>query len=93
MEPFLYHVFICTQQKQDGAPSCFATGAEKVLGSLRKQLVENNLSGQVQVTTCGCLGICEKGPNMIVYPEGHWYSGLTPHNVGRRKMRTALLAL
>ena len=83
MEPFRYHVFICTQQKPAGAPSCHGTGAEKVLAALRKNLVEKQLTDQVQVTTCGCLGICEKGPNMIVYPEGHWYTSLTVDNVGK----------
>ncbi|MBU2509849.1 methyltransferase [bacterium] len=83
MEPFRYHAYICTQQKQEGAPSCNNAGAEKVLVSLKNKLAENNLTDQVQVTPCGCLGICEKGPNMVVYPEGHWYSGLTPENVGR----------
>lgn len=81
MEPFRYHVFICTQQKPSGASSCHGIGAEKVLASLRNKLVEKNLLDQVQVTTCGCLGICEKGPNMITYPEGHWYSGLTADNI------------
>jgi (2Fe-2S) ferredoxin/2-polyprenyl-3-methyl-5-hydroxy-6-metoxy-1,4-benzoquinol methylase len=30
----------------------------------------------VQVTACGSLGLCEHGPNMVVYPEGVWYSGV-----------------
>ena len=32
--------------------------------------------GDVQVTTCGSLGMCERGPNLVVYPEGVWYSGV-----------------
>jgi (2Fe-2S) ferredoxin/predicted O-methyltransferase YrrM len=36
----------------------------------------------VQVTTSGSLGLCEHGPNMVVYPEGTWYSGVTLEDVG-----------
>ena len=35
----------------------------------------------VQVTTCGSLGLCEHGPNMVVYPEGVWYVGVSPEDV------------
>jgi len=33
------------------------------------------------VTACGSLGLCEHGPNLVVYPEGIWYSGVTPADV------------
>jgi (2Fe-2S) ferredoxin/SAM-dependent methyltransferase/DNA-binding CsgD family transcriptional regulator len=35
----------------------------------------------VQITACGSLGLCESGPNMVVYPEGIWYGGMTPGDV------------
>ena len=25
-----------------------------------------------------CLGVCEGGPVVVVYPEGVWYAGVTP---------------
>ena len=33
------------------------------------------------MTACGSLGLCEHGPNLVVYPEGTWYSGVTPADV------------
>ena len=36
---------------------------------------------EVQITTCGSLGVCERGPNLVVYPEGVWYSGVRPEDV------------
>ena len=81
MEPFRYHVYFCNQQKPEGAPSCPAEGALETLAAMQWYLAEKNLTEEVQVTTCGCLGICQKGPNMVVYPEGIWYSGLNPENV------------
>lgn len=83
MEPFRYHVYICTQKKPEGAPSCTVEGAEAVLMSLRKSLAEEKLLDQVQVTTSGCLGICERGPNMVVYPESIWYTQIKPEQMPR----------
>jgi len=45
-----------------------------VLEALRKAVMGAGLGDKVQITTCGSVGLCERGPNMIVYPEGYWYS-------------------
>ncbi len=82
MEPFRYHVYVCTQEKPDGAPCCAARGSVAVLDALRAELGRAGLDGEVQVTTCGSLGLCERGPNMVVYPDGVWYSGVQPGDVG-----------
>ena len=81
MEPFRYHVFICDQRKAEGVPCCNASGSERVIDALRRELGARRLMDEVQVTVCGSLGVCERGPNMVVYPEGIWYSGLTPQDV------------
>lgn len=81
MEPFKYHVFVCTQPKPDGHTGCCSLGSERVLEALRVELAKANLSDEVQVTTCGSLGLCERGPNLIVYPEGAWYSRVQVNDV------------
>jgi len=76
MEPFRYHVYACQQEKPGDAPCCSARGSAAVLDALRKEIAAQGLLDAVQVTTCGSLGMCERGPNMVVYPEGVWYSGV-----------------
>ena len=73
MEPFLHHVFVCTQEKPEGATSCPNNGSMRVLRALERELVSQGLDNEVQVTTCGCLGLCDDGPIMITYPDGVWY--------------------
>lgn len=73
MEPFRHHVFVCTQPKPEGVTSCPASGGMAVLGALYGELGKQGLSDDVQVSSCGCLGLCDEGPVMIVYPEGVWY--------------------
>ncbi|HXI03855.1 MAG TPA: methyltransferase, partial [Candidatus Saccharimonadales bacterium] len=49
--------------------------------ALRREIAARGLLDEVQLTTCGSLGLCERGPNMVVYPEGVWYSGVAPADV------------
>jgi (2Fe-2S) ferredoxin len=77
VEPFRYHAFVCTQEKPDGATCCAGGGSAKIIETLHREIGAAGLSDDVQVSSCGCLGLCESGPVMIVYPEGTWYTKLT----------------
>ena len=81
MTPFRFHVFVCDQQKPEGVPCCAARGSDQVLEALRREVGARGLVDTVQVTACGSLGLCEHGPNLVVYPEGIWYSGVTAADV------------
>ncbi len=83
MPPFRHHVFVCEQQKPDGLPCCGARGSAVVLEALRREVAIAGLAETVCVTSCGSLGLCENGPNLVVYPEGVFYSGV------RRSCRAA----
>ena len=76
MEPFQYHVLVCTQEKPEGVKSCSASCSGQVLSVLHRELEVLGVAGNVQVTTCGCLGLCDEGPMLIVYPDGVWYRGV-----------------
>jgi (2Fe-2S) ferredoxin/predicted O-methyltransferase YrrM len=73
MEPFRFHLFVCTQQKPEGVPSCPAGGSLAVLDALDREIQARGLNRDVQLTTCGCMGLCDEGPVMVVYPPGTWY--------------------
>jgi (2Fe-2S) ferredoxin/predicted O-methyltransferase YrrM len=79
MEPFRFHLFVCTQQKPEGVPSCAASGSFAVLEALDRET--QGLSHDAQLTTCGCMGLCDEGPVMVVYPAGVWYRRVQPADV------------
>jgi len=81
VKPFRYHAIVCAQEKPEGVPCCTAAGASRVLDALYRELGAQGLSNEVQVSSCGCLGVCENGPVMIVYPEGTWYTKIMPADV------------
>ena len=56
---------------------CTAAGAHDVLDGLRKALAKHGLEDAIDVKSTGCHGFCERGPLMIVWPEGTFYNQVT----------------
>jgi (2Fe-2S) ferredoxin/predicted O-methyltransferase YrrM len=81
MEPFRIHLFVCTQQKPEGVTSCPASGSFAVLAALDREIQARGLNHDIQLTTCGCMGLCDEGPVMVVYPAGVWYRRVQPSDV------------
>jgi len=81
MEPFRHHIFVCTQEKPEGVTCCPSGGSWRVLQALQRELGAQGLDSEVQVSTCGCLGLCDDGPIMITYPEGAWYRKVKEEDV------------
>ena len=74
------HVFICTQNRPPEHPkgSCAAKGCQPVVEEFAAQFDKRGLFGRMGLTTTGCLGVCDTGPAVLVYPEGVMYG-----NVGK----------
>lgn len=81
MEPFRHHVFVCSQEKPEGVTCCPGGGSLRILQTLQRELISQGLDNEVQVSTCGCLGLCDEGPIMITYPEGTWYRKVKEEDV------------
>ncbi|MGM0594515.1 MAG: (2Fe-2S) ferredoxin domain-containing protein [Pseudomonadota bacterium] len=77
------HVFVCTQARPPGHPrgSCSEKGCQAVGEALWSEMEKSNLFGRIAVTTSGCLGPCDIGPNLLIYPEGVMYTGVTKEDV------------
>jgi NADH-quinone oxidoreductase subunit F len=52
---------------------CVALGSQILIKTLREQLSSQGLDENVEVKETGCLGFCEKGPRVTVYPGGISY--------------------
>ncbi|NPV54191.1 MAG: NADH-quinone oxidoreductase subunit NuoF [Firmicutes bacterium] len=55
---------------------CLASGAKNLEKRLEEEIEQNGLAGKVRLTEAGCLGLCEKGPILLVYPGGILYAGV-----------------
>ncbi len=68
------HVFCCANRRPDGHKrgSCAAKGSVSLRDYLKARAKELGLE-DVRINTAGCLGRCELGPTVVVYPDGVWY--------------------
>ncbi len=66
-----------------GGTGCTSSGSHKVITALEAALQKNGIEKEILVVKTGCFGLCALGPIMIVYPEGCFYSQVTPEGVER----------
>lgn len=80
-----YHAFICNGTKLNGQQDgvCNLKGGTDIFNKFNELVSKYNLSQEVLINSCGCFRckITKKGPNMVVYPEGIWYCGVSVDDV------------
>ncbi len=71
------HVLVC------GGTGCTSSGSPKIIAKLEEEFAAKGLTDKVQIVKTGCFGLCERGPIMIVYPEGSFYSRVDVEEIPR----------
>ncbi len=64
-------IVVCTNT------ACHSNGGQSVLNTFREEIKKHKLGTQVKVNQVGCMGLCAKGPIVIVYPEKTFYCKVT----------------
>lgn len=79
---YKHHAFACYTRRPAGHPrgSCAEAGAQPLWDRLGKAIEAQGLS-EIGFTAAGCLGFCNAGPLLVVYPEGVWYRPTTLEDV------------
>lgn len=74
--PFKKHVLICS------SGTCNKEQDSQALRQAFKQAIfQKKLVREVKETPCNCFGVCGKGPNVIIYPDGVVYSEVKVEDV------------
>jgi (2Fe-2S) ferredoxin len=71
------HVFFCTNQREDGSQCCNNHGAQKARDYMKSKLKELDIAkhqNNIRINSAGCMNRCDKGPVIVIYPEGTWYT-------------------
>ncbi|MEJ5259485.1 MAG: (2Fe-2S) ferredoxin domain-containing protein [Anaerohalosphaeraceae bacterium] len=75
------HILICNSFRLSGQPQgvCSRKNAPALLQYIEEGLLDRGLDAMVSST--GCLKVCDRGPAMVVYPQGWWYGELSEERI------------
>ena len=67
------HVFVCENQRNSSiGKSCGEVGSEFRM-ILKREIAKRKLNNKIRINKSGCLGKCNQGACLVIYPEGKWY--------------------
>ena len=80
---FRQHVFFCVNQREADETCCANHGARRVRDYAKQRLKDLGMhrEGEVRINMAGCMGRCEEGPVIVIYPEGTWYTYVDEEDV------------
>ena len=79
--PYKKSIFVCTNDCQGEKPSCADHQGPSIFRELRRIAKERGLHPRIRVAQAKCLGQCSQGANIMVYPDGAWYSGFQLNDI------------
>ncbi|MBI2723405.1 MAG: (2Fe-2S) ferredoxin domain-containing protein [Bacteroidetes bacterium] len=76
------HIFICVNQRTGSDKlSCGEAHGLALVAEFKKQIKDLKINLKIRANKSGCLGICDFGPTIAVYPEGIFYVGVEQKDV------------
>ncbi len=68
------HIFVCTNERKGNERlSCGEKHGLELVAEFKKQLKDLKVNLKIRANKSGCLGICDFGPTVVIYPEGTFY--------------------
>jgi len=74
--PYKAHLFICTKSRNGERKSCGDACGPALKAILKEEVKTRGLKPFVRVSESSCLGVCEAGPNIMIYPQQVWLSAV-----------------
>ena len=69
---------------------CLAHGCQRLVSAFQEELARHGLTDQVDIRTTGCHGFCERGPVVVIHPEGIFYERMQPQDAAEVVERTII---
>jgi NADH:ubiquinone oxidoreductase subunit F (NADH-binding)/(2Fe-2S) ferredoxin/NAD-dependent dihydropyrimidine dehydrogenase PreA subunit len=74
-KPYRAHLLVCA------GTACVSCGSFKIKDALEAEVRRRNLQDEVLVIATGCNGFCERGPIVLVQPDGVFYQMLKTEDI------------
>lgn len=73
--PFKKHVLVCTNE------ACKLKGGENIFFKLKEKIKELDLKKIYRPSRVVCIGLCNQGPNVLIWPEGTTYCNFSENRI------------
>jgi (2Fe-2S) ferredoxin len=83
MHPYKKHIFVCENIRPENSPKgcCFRKDGPKIRSLLKEKLANKGLHKTYRINSAGCLGVCEHGAALVIYPQSIWYGKVSEKDV------------
>ncbi len=75
LKQYRTHLLVCA------GTGCVAAGSFEIKKVLEKEIAKHKLQNEVAVIATGCNGFCERGPIVVVQPDGIFYQKLSAEDI------------
>jgi NADP-reducing hydrogenase subunit HndC len=75
LKTYRTHLLVCA------GTGCVSCGAFDLKDALGKEIARRNLQDEILIIATGCNGFCERGPILMVHPDGVFYQRLKVQDV------------
>ena len=73
-----------------GGTGCLALGATSIISTFQREIEGHELDTKVDLKVTGCHGFCEKGPHVLIRPQGILYPRVKDKDVAEIISETAI---
>jgi NADH-quinone oxidoreductase subunit F len=73
-----------------GGTGCHAYGCLKVADAFKEEILERGLQDEVTLRLTGCHGFCERGPIVVIQPDGIFYQRIQLDDIPEVMSETVL---
>jgi NADH-quinone oxidoreductase subunit F len=75
LKQYRVHLLVCA------GTGCVAAGSYDIKKALEKEIAKHKLHNEIAIVSTGCNGFCERGPIVVVQPDGVFYQQLTVKDI------------
>jgi len=80
--PYKCHIFVCVNDRHGARKSCADGNSKEIRLRLKREVRARKWDPKdVRVSQSLCMGLCRRGPNVLIYPQQIWFSEVTLNDV------------
>ncbi len=71
-------MLVCVNDRKSGRKSCAPADSAEIRRQLKARAKQRWPDIPIRVSQTSCLGACEEGPNVMIYPQNLWFRQVSP---------------